>query len=190
MSRIVECCISGIEGGGFAWQNVFHMQTSDDAATVPVLLAAANDEINANIVPAFQAAMSSQVKLLNISSKVISPTPSYTLNKPISVAGTRGATQNVGGVAGVIGFYPAGGTHSGRIFMVGSLQGDYGSDQIGGTYSGLLDTVGSAFVGENGAAPTYEWQFGIWNKSTPAFLPVVKAQVKLRPTTLNKRMRA
>lgn len=190
MSRVVEITISGIDGGGFAWQNVFHMQTTDDAATVPVLLAACNTEVNTNIVPVLAAAMSSVYKILDVASKVIDPTPSYTIHKPISTGGGRASTAAIGAVCGSISFFPAAGNHVGRIFVVGCLQGDWALDVIGGTYSGLLDNVGTAFVGEAGGAPTYAWQFGIWNKSTPAFLPVVSSQTKQRPTTLNKRIRA
>lgn len=189
MPRVVQMTISGIDGGGFVFQNVFHLQTPDTAADVPTLLAAACDEVNTNIMPPINAAMHTSAKILDIAAKVINPTTSYTIHKPVSLGGSRSGVASVGAVAGQLSFYPAAGTHVGRMFVMGGLIVDWVLDQIQSAYAGLLDNIAAALIAENGTAATYAWQFGIWNKSTPAFLPVVSSTHKLLPTTLNKRLR-
>jgi len=190
MAITLQMTISGIDGGGFAFQNVFHIQSESGVGTDFEVMNAANLMVVTDIIPVYQDAAVDEYHFLDVAAKIIDPNPSYTVHDPIDVVGSRVGDQAMGAIAAMISFYPSGGSHIGRIFVVGSNTSDWANDFVVPAYFTLLNALGDAFIAIDGSAPTYAWQFGIWNKSTPAFLPVTHYVTSGRPTTLTKRMRA
>lgn len=190
MPRTIECTISGIDGGGYAWQNVFFLTTDDTSTDIPTTLQAANEEVNTNLIPKYQLAANPGTRFLDVASRVIDPAPSYTVHKPIDVTGSRGGTAQMGAVSGVIRFLAAASTKIGRIFVVGSQVADFVNDQIQAPYQSLLEDMGDVFFSWDGTVGPWQWKFQIYNKISHTGVNIAGYDIAHRPTTLNKRMRA
>jgi hypothetical protein len=189
MPRIIESTISGRDAGGFVWENVFHVLTSDDVTDTFPLLTALNSEIETSIMPAFTAAMAAGTFLLDIASKIIDPATTYTLHQSENEEGARVGDAALGAIAGVLKWLPVTGIHTGRMFICCGLIGDFVNDVMDAAYHGLLTTLANAFTALDGSDPSFGWQLTIHSKKAGTDTPVAGNSVLFRPTTLNKRLR-
>lgn len=189
MSSTIEVTISGIDCGGFPWQNVFYVEEGSTGTELNERLAACASRIETDIVPALADCMNDASKIFNIGCKQIEPETSYTYNLPQDVVGTRAGDSSTGAIAGRIDFLPGTGTAKGRTYVQGAIQADVKNDVITNTYLALLEALGDAYMLLDGSNPTFFWQLIIFNKAEETSTNAVDYQVAVRPTTLNKRMR-
>jgi len=188
--RDLQLTISGRDSGGFVFQNVLNLSTTDDVSPIKDVLTAILNEFDATILPEYTSCMSTGSHILNTGARMSGLTPSYTMNRPQTTIGSRGSPELPGGVASMITWYPENGTHTGRIFVVGPINTDYIDDQISSTLLTLLQDLGDAFMTWDGSDPTWGWQLLIVNQTALTAEKVVSYAVRNRPTLLNKRIRA
>jgi hypothetical protein len=190
MATTYQITLNGLDQGGFLFQNVFHMQSDGVFDDLPTQIGAAIDVFQAAVETAYKACMPNSCRLLTWQGRIIDPVPSYTMTKIIDAAGARDRDTLPGAVAGCIKWLPSGGTATGRTFVACPSTIDFPADVISGEYETLLQALSDAVLTLDGTSMTHHWRFGIWNRETPAFLPVLEGNVLSRPTSLNKRMRA
>lgn len=191
MAETFQVTISGRESGGFVWENVFHVTNSyggtDSTFAQSGTLAAL---VAATIVPDYAASMASDATILAVSARAIDAVPSLTNVIPSVVPGTRGASGQVGSIAGRIVFIPTpGSTRPSSMFCPGGMPGDFVNDQIQAPYLGFLNAVGDDFLLLDGSDVTYQWQLVQWHKKTSSSTNIDEFYVSPNPSSLNKRIR-
>lgn len=187
--RILQTTLSGKDAGGYIFQNVGHFSTDDDDTEEFTVLSAMNAAYQLAVIDPYTAAANESVLLLNIASRFVSPSGSYSVNLPINEAGIQAGDPSVGALCGKVGFYPATGSRVGRIFVAGPIDANFTNDQATTAYLTLLSAVGSAFVSFDGTGGPYNFQFGLWGKVLSGFSPLVEQAAIATPGVLSKRIR-
>lgn len=189
--NITQITTSGIDSGGFTWENVIHVQCSDPTGSLADFLDQVNDLYVTGVASVYADAMTDKAKILDISSKIVAPTTSYTLHRPVTIPGTRALDPAVGQIATCISWLPQSGNKLGRMFAVGAAIGDFVLDIIDPAYAGLVEALGTAIMTTfDGSDPITAAQLVIFDKQTGVGTIVDGRQVKQYSTTLNKRCRA
>lgn len=187
--KIIEVTISGKDSGGYIFQNVSHYQTDDTETTDATLLEAMNSAIVDNVITPYTNCMNSSSTILNVASRMKSPTPGFTINLPMNEPGTVEGDPAVGALCGKIGFYPDAGYRVGRMFVAGPVDQAFTDDQATSTYQGELQSLGDAFVGIMASIGTYHFQFGLWGKPLSGFVAFTRSKAMGSPGVLSKRIR-
>jgi hypothetical protein len=188
-TRIYECTISGRDGGGYVWQNVFHVEGDDSAGNEVFMLKALTDYVTTNIVPVLAAAQSGDGRIYDVAARQATAS-SFTYHNPIDVAGTRAGGENVGAVCGKIAWFPLTGSRVGHQFISGCLPGDYVGDVLQPAYKTLLDDLITVFMAMDGTPALELWQFVVLNKKTVVATHVAAGVALVGPGVLSKRVRA
>jgi len=188
--RTLQCTIAGKDSGGYAWMNVFHVTTTDDALAEHLILDALNAAVIAAIIPVYQAAMAASCIMLDVSSRLAPPTAGFTLHNPISEGGTRDIPAYPGPVNGKIAWYPESGSHVGHTYVTGCCEGDFTNDVIDPAYLSLLEDLIGGFMSFDGTPATYGWQLVVYSVSTEVATPVSAGTALSTATYLSKRARA
>jgi len=187
---VVQCTISGIDSGGFAWSNVFHFQGVQGAGSFFDFLDFVNGIIETSIIPKYQAAANDLTKFLDIGTKGVGADASYTLHKKLALSGSRAVAAFMGAVCPLIRFLPDSGSLVGGMFAVGAGVADFVGDEIQAAYVILLQDLANTMTAFDGTVGPHNLQLVTYNKNGPVIMPMKHNQVPTRPTTLNKRMRA
>lgn len=192
MPKVFQCTVSGIDAGGFAWQNVFHVSSNYAGVDSDFVVAGAlNQFIATTLGTPWAAAINDQSTILAVSSRCIDPVPNFTNVLPFTNVGVRILTPALGAVCGRLVFLPtAAPLHVSSMFINNGCEGDYVKDQLQAGYQGLLEDLGDAFLLFDGTTATYEWQLIQWHVKTSDAADLDEYYVSPNPTTLNKRIRA
>jgi hypothetical protein len=186
----LQVTIAGIDPSGFVFNNVFHLRADVGAGTFFTLLSDTANEINATVIPVYQAAANDQVKFLDIGVKGIGADASYTFHKKIAVSGTRAVTPNLGAVSPLIRFVPESGTLVGGMYVVGASVDDFVGDEIQPAYQALLSDLGNIMISYNSSIAPRHYQLITYSHNGTVISELKHKITPTRPTTLNKRMRA
>jgi hypothetical protein len=189
MTQTIQATISGIDSGGYLWENVFHVTTNTVLTSEHDILDAMNTKINSVITGPYALAMSSQCKILDIASKIIGGAASYTLHKAVNIPGTRDISAYPGPVNGKIAWLPKTGSHVGHQYLAGACNGDFDTDIILPGYKTLVEAVIAAFMTLDGSDISYGWQLVIYNRKTLAAISVAAGVALLTACYLSKRAR-
>jgi hypothetical protein len=190
MAKTLQVTISGKDGGGYVWQNVFHVTSTDEIHSEHDILSALVDAVDDVVRPAMVFAMNESVTILDIAARLIGGAAGYTFHKPVSFDGSRGGDATAGAIAGKLAFYPETGAHIGHMFVAGVQADDYVNDSITDGYATLLRAIADALESFDGTDATYAWQFVIYNRKTLATIAVASAAALLTVGVLSKRVRA
>lgn len=188
--RNLQLTISGHDAGGFVFQNVLNISTTDDMSPNKDVLTAILDEIDTVILPPYQAAMSTGSIILDTAARFNGLISSYTMHRPQDAGGARATMEYPGGVCSMLTWFPESGVHVGRMYVVGPINTDFQGDEISPTYLTLLEDLGDAFMTWDGTNATWGWQLLIVNQTALTAEKAVSYAVRHRPTLLNKRIRA
>lgn len=192
MTLVYQVNVSGIDSGGFSWENVFHVSSTYAGGDTTFETADhLNQFVAATLGTPWAAVMNDQASILAISSRCIAPVPNFTRLLPFTNAGTRILTPAIGAVCGRLVFLPTDAPlHVSSLFVNNGCEGDFVIDQIQAGYQGLLQDLGDAFLLFDGSTATYEWQLIQWHRKDSSAADLDQYYVSPNPTTLNKRMRA
>lgn len=189
MDENVQAVISGIDKNGFVWQLVANMKFDTSTFSTSQALGLINQHVEDTVLDALQAAMADSSKILDISTKYVFPSISYSFHKPQNLSGIRTTAAASGATAGVIKWLPYSGSVTGRQYIPGVCEGDYVNDFITDAYSALLDDVAVAFKSLTGIVGGNQCTFVILTKKTGNGTVVAGYSVGLKVGVLSKRIR-
>lgn len=189
MPKILELTVSGKDAGGYIWENVLHFSTDNAGQPDALDCDALNTQFITNVEDALLGAMNESTSILNYGSRVILPTPSFTVNTPSNSVGTQVGSPSVGALCGKISFYPDNGKLTGRMFVAGPVDEDFTADEATTAYMELLTDIVTGLLVFDGSLAPFDFQFGLFSKGTQIFVPFTSGKPRSSPGVLSKRIR-